>query len=287
MEWSGLTNTCKMKGTFVIAISLILLTFPEAGFTQQKLSSPKLGNVYVIAHRGVHNGIPENSLPAYQKAIDIGCDFVEIDVRTTKDGHLVSVHNNTIDAYVEGRSGKVKDLTLAELKALDIGVKVGDNWKNTRIPTLEEILELCQGKIGIYLDLKDADPSVIIPMLRKYEMAEQVVWFLYGMDRKNIQQIQSECPECIPMPDPGEEKNLNKLLDTFQLDVIGSGMKNYSKSFGETSHAKGTMVFVDDSEDDSQALMREWKKMLDWKVDGIQTDQPEKLIQLLKGLNSH
>ena len=64
-------------------------------------------------------------------------------------------------------------------------------------------------------------------------------------------------------------------------------MKNYSKSFGETSHAKGTMVFVDDSEDDSQALMREWKKMLDWKVDGIQTDQPEKLIQLLKGLNSH
>ena len=172
-----------MKGTFVIAISLILLTFPEAGFTQQKLSSPKLGNVYVIAHRGVHNGIPENSLPAYQKAIDIGCDFVEIDVRTTKDGHLVSVHNNTIDAYVEGRSGKVKDLTLAELKALDIGVKVGDNWKNTRIPTLEEILELCQGKIGIYLDLKDADPSVIIPMLRKYEMAEQVVWFLYGMGR--------------------------------------------------------------------------------------------------------
>lgn len=274
-----------MKGAIIIVFSLMLL--PLAGLSQRILPVPKNGNVYVIAHRGVHNGIPENSLPANQKAIDIGCDFVEIDVRTTKDGHLVSVHNNTIDAYVDGRSGKVKDLTLAELKALDIGVKVGDNWKNTRIPTLEEILELCQGKIGIYLDLKDADPSVIIPMLRKYEMAEQVVWFLYGMDRKNIQQIQSECPECIPMPDPGEEKNLNKLLDTFQLDVIGSGMRNYSKSFGETAHAKGTMVFVDDSEDDPQALMREWKTMLEWKADGIQTDQPEELIQLLKGLNSH
>jgi len=52
----------------------------------------------------VHNGIPENSLAAYQKAIDLGCDFVEIDVRTTKDGRFVSVHNSTIDSYVEGKN---------------------------------------------------------------------------------------------------------------------------------------------------------------------------------------
>lgn len=249
---------------------------------QNKLSPPQNGETYVIAHRGVHNGIPENSLAAYQKAIDLGCDFVEIDVRTTKDGELVSVHNSTIDAYVPGETGKVKDFTLAELKALDIGSRVGEEWKDTRIPTLEEILEVCRGKIGIYLDLKEADPSVIIPMLRKYDMADRVVWFLYGLDRKNIQKIQKECPECIPMPDPGPEKNLQKMLDAYPFDVIGSGMRNYTKSFGKTAHRQGCRVFVDDSEDDMEALIVEWKLMIEWKADGIQTDRPEELIQLLK-----
>ena len=87
--------------------------FPEA----------KNGHTYVIAHRGVHRGIPENSLPAYQKAIDLGCDFIEIDVRSTKDGKIVSVHNSSIDAYVSGLSGKVKDFTLEE-----IAIKL--KWRN-------------------------------------------------------------------------------------------------------------------------------------------------------------
>jgi glycerophosphoryl diester phosphodiesterase len=83
----------------------------------------------------------------------MGCDFVEIDTRTTKDGRIVSVHNATIDQYVIGKTGKVKDFTLAELKQMDIGEKTGKEWKNTRIPEIEEILQLCRGKIGIYLIL--------------------------------------------------------------------------------------------------------------------------------------
>ena len=92
---------------------------------QEYFSPPKNGKTYVIAHRGVHNGIPENSLAAYQKAIDLGCDLIEIDVRKSKDGRMVSVHNSTIDAYVSGATGKVSDFTLAELKALDIGERFG------------------------------------------------------------------------------------------------------------------------------------------------------------------
>ena len=64
-----------------------------------------LNDVYVIAHRGAHKNMPENSLPAYRKAIDLGCDFVEIDVRTTKDGRFVSMHNSGIDEYVQGSGG--------------------------------------------------------------------------------------------------------------------------------------------------------------------------------------
>ena len=154
-----------MKIQRVLLICLMGLIIPRFSYSQ--LPAPKNERTYVIAHRGVHTGIPENSLPAYQKAIDLGCDFVEIDIRTTSDHQFVSVHNSTIDAYVEGITGKVKDLTLAELKALDIGAKVGEKWKKTRIPTFEEILRLCQGKIGIYLDLKEVDPEALLPVIRK------------------------------------------------------------------------------------------------------------------------
>ena len=132
-------------------------------------------NAYVIAHRGAHIGIPENSLAAIQKAIDLGCDFVEIDTRATKDGRIVSVHNATIDQYVIGKTGKVKDFTLTELKQLDIGEKIGSEWKNTRIPAIEDILQLCRGQIGIYLDLKEPLVTELIRIIHKYNMERDII----------------------------------------------------------------------------------------------------------------
>ena len=149
-----------LKGIrFIIIITLIVFNAQQKTIISQTgisdcFPKPKNGDTYVIAHRGTHNGIPENTLAAYEKAIELGCDFVEIDVRKTKDWRIVSVHNSTIDAYVNNASGKVSDFTLAELKALDIGKRVGPEWENERIPTFEEILRLCKGQIGIYLDLK-------------------------------------------------------------------------------------------------------------------------------------
>ena len=99
---------------FVIS-TLLLLSILSIDIHAQRAPEfskpPNNGDVYVVAHRGAHQGIPENSLPAYQKAIDLGADFVEIDVRTTKDGELVSIHNGTVDAYGEGFSGEVAEMT--------------------------------------------------------------------------------------------------------------------------------------------------------------------------------
>jgi glycerophosphoryl diester phosphodiesterase len=272
-----------MKKQLVPLICLIGLIIPGVGYSQ--LPAPKNGRTYIIAHRGAHQGIPENSLPAYQKAIELGCDFVEIDVRTTLDRQFVSVHNSTIDAYVEGKTGKVKDMTLAALKALDIGAKVGEQWKNTRIPTFEEILSLCQGKIGIYLDLKDADPEMLLPLIRKYQMEEDIVWFIYGSDHKNISKVQDNCLNCFPMPDPGKERNLKRVLKKYQPKVVASGMRHCSLSFSDKVHKKEALLFVDESKNSLQDLEAEWKKMIDWGIDGIQTDQPKELIRFLNNLN--
>lgn len=269
---------------YFVFLAPLLFVISSFAFSQRLTVHPKNGSVYVIAHRGAHIGIPENSLAAYQKAIDLGCDFVEIDVRTTKDNQFVSIHNATIDAYVEGKSGKVKDMTLAELKALDIGKKIGNEWTNTQIPTFEEILKICHGKIGIYLDLKDADPSSLIEIIKKYNMEETIVWYIPAYFNKAIMEVKSSCPDCLVMPDPGPEKNIEKVITAYQPKVLASDMDQLSQSYVEKAHSKGALVFVDDDENDPNLWEKEWLKIMDRGTDGIQTDQPEALIKYIKSM---
>lgn len=269
-----------MPRPFIIMLYIVLLGHAY-GYPQNGLPKPKNGNTYVIAHRGAHNGIPENSLAAYQKAIDLECDFVEIDIRTTKDGEFVSVHNSTIDAYVMEQKGKVKDYTLSQLRAMDIGIKVGEKWRDTKIPTFEEILALCQDKIGIYLDLKEPDPKALIPIIKKYHMQEAIVWYLPASAHSELMAIKTNCPECLIMPDPGTKKNINKVLKGYSPKYMASDMDHISKSFVKKLHSKGVTVFVDDDEDDPKKWQREWQKLMKLGVDGIQTDQPEALIKFL------
>jgi glycerophosphoryl diester phosphodiesterase len=269
-----------MKSRLKIVLLTILLGLGNS-YAQYSLPKPKNGITYVIAHRGAHNGIPENSLAAYQKAIDLGCDFVEIDVRTTKDGEFVSVHNATIDAYVIGKTGKVKDFTLSQLRSLDIGIKVDQKWCGTKIPTFEGILKLCQGKIGIYLDLKEADPRALIPIIKKYGMAQTIVWYIAAKDHGSLTDIKTNCAECLIMPDPGGRKNIKSLMKAYGPKYMASDMGHISKSFVKRIHSKKAKVFVDDDEDDPKKWQQEWQKLLKLGVDGIQTDQPEALIQFL------
>jgi len=251
------------------------------GYPQNGLPKPKNGSTFVIAHRGAHNGIPENSLAAYKKAIDMGCDFVEIDIRTTKDGEFVSVHNATIDAYVLEQKGKVKDYTLSQLRALDIGIKVDEKWRNTKIPTFEEILVLCQNKIGIYLDLKEADPKALIPIIKKYGMEEAIVWYLPASAHTELMAIKANCPKCFIMPDPGTKKNIKKVMQGYAPKYMASDMGHISKAFVKQLHSKGVKVFVDDDGDDPKKRHQDWTKLLSLGVDGIQTDEPQALIEFI------
>jgi predicted peptidase len=103
--------------------------------------------VMLVAHRGDWHGTAENSLHAIQKAIEKGCAAVEVDVRKTKDDSLVLMADETVDRMTNGK-GRVADLTLAEIKALTLKEYHG-NPTPLRIPTLEEALRFCKGKILI------------------------------------------------------------------------------------------------------------------------------------------
>jgi glycerophosphoryl diester phosphodiesterase len=255
----------------IVCIALCLPALAEQPLKSDILPPPKNGGVYVVAHRGAHEDRPENTLAAYQRAIDLGADYVEIDTRTSKDGHIVSIHNSTVDAYTQDAKGKVADFTLAELKALDIGSRVDAKWKDERVPTFEEVLKLCKGKIGIYLDLKEADVAKLFQMVKDYDMVKDVIWYCDPHEHRYV-----KAHGGISMPDPGPEKHLPKIIEEYEPKVVASVWHHYSADFVKTCHEAGAVVIVDESDPSC------WEDAVAWGSDGVQTDHPEKFIAFLK-----
>ena len=126
-----------------------------------------------VAHRGASGSYPENTLLAFRKAVEIGADEIELDLHSTKDGHLVVMHDGTVDRTTDG-TGAIAEMTLSEIKALDAG-------KGERVPTWEEVLDLVQGKVGLNIHLKeggDADGAYegkVAGPLRDFGMVESSV----------------------------------------------------------------------------------------------------------------
>jgi len=266
-----------MKGMKInLLLAMLLLCFiacGDRGRNQISLKSPRHGNIWVVAHRGSHLSIPENTLAAYQKAIEEGADFVEIDVRMTADDHLVSFHNSSVLIEPSGEHRKIADMTLQQLQALDIASRVNPRWKDERIPELEDILRLCQGRIGIYLDLKQAPVDSVVRLIQRWQMTGDVLWYA---DNDELRRVRELCPECLIMPDPGPEKNLAEVLQLFHPVVVATTWKQFSASFAEQCHRSGAKVIMDDENPDC------WPQALAWGCDGIQTDHPAQLIAMLR-----
>ena len=111
-----------------------------------------------VAHRGASGNYPENTLIAFQKALEIGVDEIELDLHMTKDDHLIVMHDSTVDRTTNG-TGAIAELTLTEIKALDAGSAFGEQFRGERVPTWEEALDLVQGKVRLNVHLKEGGES--------------------------------------------------------------------------------------------------------------------------------
>ena len=131
----------------------------------------------IIAHRGSHINVPENTLVAYENAIKEGADYVEIDLRTTKDGHLVIMHDESI-IRMTGIKGQIKDLNFSEIREMKIKPVMKGDISIYHIPEFKDVLNFCKGRINIYLDFKDADVAKTYRVLKKYRMQNNVVVYL-------------------------------------------------------------------------------------------------------------
>ena len=107
----------------------------------------------IIAHRGANRFAPQNTLPAFQKAIELGADGLENDVHLTKDGVIVICHNYSIDETSNGK-GKIADYSFDELRKFDFGSYFSPEFAGTQIPRLEEFLDLCRSLEIINIEIK-------------------------------------------------------------------------------------------------------------------------------------
>lgn len=143
------------------------------------MKRPDLNRPLIFAHRGASRVAPENTLPAFEAAIRLGADGVELDVQYSSDGRLMVIHNPTLEATTNG-SGRVSAHTFEELRSLDAGSHFGPEFAGTRIPILDEVLELLKGKLLVNIELKAMDLASglgadVVAVVRAHGMADQVV----------------------------------------------------------------------------------------------------------------
>ena len=115
-----------------------------------------MNQVMIQAHRGASAYAPENTLPAFQMAVDMGADGIECDVHLTKDGHFLVCHDHKIDRTSNG-TGEIASMDLAQVKSFDFGAKFSDRFTGTTAPVLEEMLEVVKPMKVINIEIKRFD----------------------------------------------------------------------------------------------------------------------------------
>lgn len=159
---------------------------------QQPTPAPILNSKLIVAHRGDWRNHPENSLPAIQSCIDKGYDVVEIDLQRTLDSVLVLSHDETLDRTTNGH-GRICDHTLAEVKQLRLKAGHGACVTRNPMPTLEEALLLCKGKILINIDKGWDYFEQVCDLLEKTGTADQVII----KSRVSLDRLQREHPDIL------------------------------------------------------------------------------------------
>jgi len=128
-----------------------------------------------IAHRGASALAPENTLASFRLAIQAGMELAECDVRRTREGRLVVMHDATVDRTTDG-TGRVSDLTLEQIKSLDAGVRFGEAFRGERVPTFEQFLEQVVGSIRPVVELnEDGLGAQVVAALREHCALEEAL----------------------------------------------------------------------------------------------------------------
>lgn len=289
----------------VIALLLVLacvnLAFADGELKKalKALNDPKAKRVLVVSHRGDWRNAPENSIPAMLNCVAMGVDMVEIDLHKTKDGHLVLMHDGSVNRTSNGK-GEVKDLTLDEIKRLRLRNGMG-RVTTVQIPTMEEVFTALKGKVLINVDKGYDYFDEVYAMAQRLGMVNQIV-IKCGGRLKKIQEEKGEViSKSIFMPIVHlDADNAEEVLDEFLaihpvaieccFKKVDANVERLLKKIDDA----GVKVWINTlwpslngGHDDDRAVIDgdpegAWGWALQNHAQFLQTDRPALLIDYLK-----
>lgn len=234
---------------------------------------------WVIAHRGASGYAPENTMAAFRRAAELGARFIETDVNLTRDAHLITIHDPTVERTTNGH-GDVKQLTLVQLKELDAGSWFGPQFAGERIPTLDEVLAFArETDVVFYLEVKaDAAWGVehaLVNALRRGEEAARTV----------VLSFQSSALATVNRLDPTLLTGL--LFEEVPADAVERAVRVGARQIApradrvtpelvERAHHEGLQVVTWTVNEPAQM-----RALAAAGVDGIMTDFPDRLGAVL------
>lgn len=244
----------------------------------------------IISHRGANKFAPQNTIPAFLKALEFNVDGFENDVHLTKDGVLVVCHDYTIDATSDG-TGEVSEYTFDEIRKFDFGSYFSEEFKGTKIPSLDDFLDIARGVEVINIELKSPkqkNSGIVrktIDKVKEFGLLDQLL-------------ISSFDPSLLV-----EVKEINKAVKTGFLYSPDSGFLEEDKfddifSYVEEINADALhpmILFVDDDyleqAHDQGLIVNPWtvnqefamKMLADYNCDGIITDLPDVAAKVIRG----
>lgn len=268
-----------------------LTSFFEEVIAQQAKMTPR-SKIYIVAHRantcaGVAAGCPDNSIAAIEMAIAMGADMVELDVRTTKDGHLVLMHDSTIDATTNGR-GKVSNYTLEELRGFSMargGHVYLENGEPVCVPTLAEALLACKDRIYINLDLKAvACPELLVKTIQETGMQHQVMLFCGGKAALGYQEMD---PSIAVHPYIGSASDIDRYAQCPGAKLFQYGYSDWvdGEPLAKESRAKGYLTYSNLLNFDTQTTAGNYMyidRFIESETDYLQTDCCELVAEYLR-----
>lgn len=237
----------------------------------------------VFAHRGYSAIAPENSMIAFLWAMRVKADGIELDVQMTKDKELVVIHDETVDRTTNG-IGWVKDYTLEEITQLDIGSWFSEEYRDQRVPTLRQVLELVKGSnLELNIELKNSVVSYlgmeekVVNLVEEYEMEDQVI--LSSFHLQSIHRLHQLRPhfQLAALYDMYVDAPW-KYAELLGIKGIHPHYSFVTEEIVSECHKRGIAVrpyTVDDP--------IEMKRLMDAKVDAIITNVPPTCISLRDG----
>jgi glycerophosphoryl diester phosphodiesterase len=291
----------EMMIAFFVLFSIIVYWLPVEKATLPPFLQKENERPLVIAHQGGKHLAPGNTIEAFQNAVDLGADVIETDIHITKDGHLVTIHDPTVDATTDGR-GYVKDYTLKELQRLDAAYYFQDlkgessfRGKHIYVPTLEEVFQRFPD-MRINIEVKDDNPEErieeivqkLIKLIEEYNMEDKVLIASFDQDIINLVEAYSKGRVATQGGKQEAKKfvilhklfmrNLYKTnVDAFQLPLQEGNLDLTQPILISGAHRLGLQVHywtVNDRET--------MERLINLGADGIITDRPDLLLNILE-----